>query len=141
MPFREKSAWIALVTTAVVYGIYFSRIAPGLLSGPGGLPDAVGAFIATVIVLVVLQIILHVAAAALAPREAQAARDERETLIELRALRAAFYVSQVGAVGVVAAVLWRGDAAFIGNVVLLCMVAAELTRAGATVLDYRRGAA
>jgi hypothetical protein len=140
MPFREKSAWISLVTTLAVYGVYFARSLPSMLAPPG--QNEIGAGAAgAVLVLIVLQIALHIAAAATSPRDAEAPQDERERLIDFRALRIAFYVSQIGAFCTMVALLWRSDAAFVVNIVLLAMVTAEIARAGATVVGFRRAAA
>lgn len=132
MPFREKSAWIALLTTSAVYAVFFLRAA---------LTFQPGLFAAGVMALIVLQIALHVVAAAMAPRDAAAKIDERERLIELRALRIAFYVAQAGIFCALSALVWRSDAAFVANMLLAVMVAAELARAGATVVLFRRAAA
>jgi hypothetical protein len=140
MPFREKSAWISLLTTLAVYGVYFARIMPALLAPPGQVEIA-GSAATAVLVLIVLQAALHIAAAATAPRDARTPPDERERLIEFRALRIAFYVSQTGAFCAMLALLWRNDAVFVVNTILLAMVAAEIARAGATVAGFRRAAA
>jgi archaellum biogenesis protein FlaJ (TadC family) len=139
MSFREKSAWIALVTTILVYAIYFVRVVP-LLGGAheDGFSGTLGA---SVFVLVALQVGLHVGAAIRAPRDASAPRDERDRSIDLRATRAGFYVAQAGAFTAIASALVRPDAWFVANVVLMSMVAAEIARAGVMVADYRRQAA
>jgi hypothetical protein len=139
MSFREKSAWIALITTLAVYGIYFARVAP-LLGGTHE-DGFLGPLCTSVFVLVVLQVGLHVGAAVLAPRDAGAPRDERDRLIDLRATRVGFYVAQTGAFAAVASVVVRPDAWVMANLVLISMVAAEIARAGVTVADYRRLAA
>jgi hypothetical protein len=139
MSFREKSAWIALVTTLLVYAAYFARVAPLF----GGLHEDgfLGPLCASVFVLVVLQVGLHIGAAILAPGEAAAPRDERDRLIDLRAARVGFYVAQTGAFTAIACALVRPDAWLVANVVLISMVAAEIARSGVMVADYRRLAA
>jgi hypothetical protein len=141
MPFREKSAWIALVSTTLFYGAYFLTVMPPLIGPQEGGSHMLGAFLGALFVLVILQIVLHVAAAALAPKDAQAPRDEREQMIELRAMRVAFYVAQTGAFCALAALLWRNEVALLANLVLLSMVVAEIARAGVTVFGFRRAAA
>jgi len=136
MSFREKSAWITLVTTAVVYGVYFARV--GLRGPPAGFLGPLGV---TVLLLVALQAVLHGIAAVAAPREAGVRRDERERLIDLRSLRVGFYTAQAGLFCVLAALLWRADVWFVANAVLLAMVVAEVARAAAAVVDFRRAAA
>ncbi len=136
MSFREKSAWITLVTTAGIYGVYFAGVG---LGGPA--VGFWGPFGWTISVLVLSQAALHSVAVMTAPREAAVPRDERERLIDLRSLRVGFYTAQSGLFGVLAALVWRADVWFVANALLLAMVLAEVARAGAAVVDFRRAAA
>ena len=56
-----------------------------------------GTQFALILLFVVLEIVLHVAIAVQSPRDARAPKDERETLIDLKATRTAFYVLFGGA--------------------------------------------
>ncbi|MDB5456962.1 MAG: hypothetical protein JWP92_2547 [Caulobacter sp.] len=135
MPYRERSAWISLSTTLVVYGAYFTIFARSALAGrPIGLG---GAFTLCVIVLVALQIGLHIAAAILAPGEPRLAEDERERLITLRAATGAFYVFQVAVMAAVVTVYFA-DKIVMANAVLGALAVSELARHGGVILGYRR---
>ena len=87
MSFREKSAWISVISMTAIYGYYFWSV---VHAGPhlGSLHFA--GLLATVIALIVVQVVLTIAVAIASPRDAQAPRDEREKLIELRATRMAY---------------------------------------------------
>jgi hypothetical protein len=138
MSFREKSAWITLVSVAVCFGVYFSSIAAG---GVG--PRGFGAFhflLLCVAALVVLQIGAHFIAAAFAPKDARAPRDERERLIAWRAQSLGYYVLMVGVLGLgVPGHLGRPVPDLL-NFALLVVVAAALVVAVAQIVMYRRGA-
>jgi len=87
MPFREKSAWISVLSMSGIYGFYFwSVIRAGHQAGGFHF----GSLLGTIVALVIVQIVLTVAVAVFSPRDAKAPRDERDKLIELRATRVAY---------------------------------------------------
>ena len=87
MSFREKSAWISVLSMSGIYGFYFWSVIHSRSKGGG---FHFGGLLGTIIALVVLQVVLTVAVAIFSPREAKAPRDERDKLIELRAMRVAY---------------------------------------------------
>ena len=73
MPFREKTAWIAVASMTVIYAFYFwsvIRHEPGTRFPYFGLLE-------TVIALIGVQIVLITVAAIFSPRDAKAPRDAR----------------------------------------------------------------
>lgn len=139
MTFKEKSAWISFVTILLVFGWYFfnafSLIAVGETHGGRMihlLLVAMGTFIA-------LEVVLHIAAAVLAPKDANPTTDERERLIALKATRIAFYVLVVGALLAAATLHHGADKFTMANAVLFAVVVAELTKYGSQILFFRRG--
>lgn len=138
MSFREKSAWITLVTVAVCFGAYFGSIVTGSVS-----PRGVGAFhllLLCVAALVALQIVSHVAAAALAPRDARAPRDERERMIAWRAQSLGYHVLTVGVVGLGAPAHFGHPVPDLLNFALLDVVVAALVVSVAQIVMFRRDA-
>ena len=138
MSFREKSAWITLVTVAVCFGAYFGSIATGNVS-PRGF-GAVHLLLICVAALVVLQIGGHVVAAGLAPKDARAPRDERERLIAWRAQSLGYHVLMVGVLTLGAAGHFGHPVPDLLNFALLDVVVAALVVAVAQIVMYRRGA-
>lgn len=138
MPFREKSAWITLATTLIVYGGYFLLIGPRLIAPGATVADFLGPLCGAILLLIVLHVGLTAIAAVVDLKGAQAARDERERMIELRADRAGFYTLQVGAFFAIVTIFWRRDAATMANVVFLAMTVAEIARAGRTIAGFRQ---
>jgi len=132
MSFREKSAWISLVTMLCIFGFYFWSV---VHSGPSG-----GSLLGTIIFLVVVQTVLTIAVAIVAPKEAKAPRDERDRLIELKATRFAYGLLA----GSVACACFFGafqpPIIFSTNALLFILVAAEILRSGCQVFQYRRSA-
>ena len=134
MSFREKRAWIGLVSLLAVYGGYF------LLWG-GGATSFIVQLAATVAILIAVQMTLLVGAAVAAPEDARAPLDERDRRIDLGAGRAGFFALQAGLFGALAAAGLGAAPAFTARLLLAVMVAGELARYGWQALAYRRGAA
>ena len=144
MAFREKTAWISLLTTVGVWGGYFwivggRQFERGDLAGMA--TSTVGLFVGAVVAIVVIQIILAIALAVVARKEADAPMDEREQLIDLKAARAGFYALN-GAVFCVSGLWLIGASPLVmANGILLAMVLAEIVHSGGKIVAYRRDAA
>jgi hypothetical protein len=137
MSFREKSAWISMLSMSGIYGFYFWSV---IHAGPQAGGFHFGGLLATVIALVVVQVVLTVAVAIFTPREAKAPRDERDKLIELRAMRVAY----AGLATSVALACFFGafnpPIVFNTNSLLFILVTAEIMRSACQIIQYRRGA-
>lgn len=138
MSFREKSAWITLVTVLACFGVYFGAILTGRVSGRG--LDTLHLLLSCVAGLVVLQVGLTVVAAITTPRDGRARRDERERLIQSNSHTVGYYVL----VGLVLALAIPGHmgrtAIDLLNFALLDLVVAALAVALAQIVMFRRGA-
>ncbi len=148
MPFREKSAWIQLISAVVVWVYYFRTVALALAAGRD--VHFVSLFVGCIVGLVLLQIVLSIVAALFALRDAKAPSDERENLIALKSARIAFIVLNIGIITLALAgplfakPLLPGvaDAGMIVmvNGILLAMVIAELVRCASQIVYFRLGA-
>ena len=137
MSFREKSAWITLVSVLLCFGVYFGAIATHQVpTRPWGtlylLTRCVGAF-------VVLQIGLHLAAMWTTPKDGRSPKDEREQLIQARSHTIGYYLLLV-------LVLALGIPFHLGhpgvdliNFALLDVVVTGLVVAVAQIVMFRRG--
>ena len=78
MSFREKTAWISLVSLLLVFGIYFTVVG---LAMAGRLQHAqtFNLFLQLVLAFVVLQVVLRLIVAKRAPLDAKVPADERES--------------------------------------------------------------
>lgn len=135
MSFREKSAWITLVTVLVCFGAYFGAIATGAAHGFHTLflllPCGLG--------LVVLQVVLHAVAAMTTPKDGRAPRDERETLIQWRSHTIGYYVLMGMVLALFVPVHFSHSALDMANFALLGLVIATLSVAIAQIVMFRRG--
>jgi hypothetical protein len=136
MSFREKSAWITLVTVVVCFGIYFGSLVTGLVKrGPG----ALHLLLLCVLALALLQLGLGFIAARTTPKDGRAPRDEREVLIQARSHSLGYYLL----IGLVLAVAASGhlghDVVDLMNFALLAVVLAVTAVAVAQIAMFRRG--
>jgi hypothetical protein len=121
----------------VIYSFYFWSVIRARHGGGGFL---VGGLLTTIIALVALQVVLTIAVAIFSPKEAGAPRDERDKLIELRAMRVAY----AGLATSVAMACFFGaidpPIVFNTNALLFILVTSEILRCACQVIQYRRGA-
>jgi len=136
MPFRERTAWISLIVTPLIWGGYFWKLWPDLRDGAlqGG---SVGLFVSTVVLLVIAQIVMAIVLAIFAGKAADTPMDEREQLIDLKAARVGYYL--LGSLLFFVSALWitGASALVMANGILAAMVIAETLRAGKIVAGYR----
>lgn len=136
MSFREKTAWISLISMGGIYGLYFWSVMRS-----GRQSDAnVGGLLGTIIALVVVQTVLTIAVAIFAPKEANAPIDEREKLIELRSTRVAYAGLATGIAFAVFFAAFSPPIVFGANSLLFILVVCELMRSSCQIIQYRRSA-
>lgn len=139
MSFREKSAWVALITYLLVFGGFFFALWRGW-DERWAQELSVGLIIGAVATLIVVAVVLNIAIAVLNPKHAGAAADEREALIDLKAERIASYTLSVGVICMIGALLIGWNAYLVANLLLAAMVIAELVKAIAKIVCFRLGA-
>ena len=139
MSFREKTAWIELITYSVAFGGYFLTLwqawdelyARGLV---------IGLTVGAIIALVIMAVTLTTVVALFTPKEANAPADERETLIDLKAERIASYALSVGVVCLIGGLLAGMNGILIAVLLQASLVIAELVKAIAQIAYFRLGA-
>ncbi len=139
MPFREKTAWVSLLATGGVWGVYFWMLWPDL-QDRSLQASSVGLFIGGVIILTIVQVIVAIVLALSSGKAADAPMDERERLIDLKGARAGFYALNAAAICVSALWLIGASPLVMANGVLAAMVVGEIVRSGWVIVSYRRGA-
>jgi len=138
MSFREKSAWITVVTVLLCFGAYFGAIAAGWVHARG--LGALYLLAHSVIALVVLQLVLILIAIRTTPRDGRARHDEREAAILARSHTIGYYVLLISVVLLFVPVHFGHPPADLLNFVLLDVVISVLTVAVAQIVMFRRGA-
>jgi hypothetical protein len=139
MSFREKSAWISFLCLLAFGGfwlhhvirieVYHVRQANPML-----------AFFSLLGALIIAEIVLHIAIAVRDQKEARTPKDERETLIDLKAARVAFYVLMAGAWLSIGTLHLNFDRLRIADSVLRAIIVAEMVKLATQIALYRRDA-
>lgn len=137
MSFREKSTWISFLLLLLI-GVPFFYQFVRIESGASSSQASFHLFLLLVIVFVVGEVVLHAIIVMQSPRDARAPKDERERLIDLKAMRVAFFVLMTAAILVIVLVHFPVDRFAIIQALLLAVVVAELTMLGARLVYYRR---
>jgi cytochrome b561 len=139
MSFREKSAWITLVSVLVCFGAYFAAVVTMRLNGQRWGPAHAHWLLGSTAALVLLQGVLNRIAAATTPKDGRAPRDEREEQIQWRSHTLGYYVLMVLSVGLFAPAHYGHSGVDMANFALLAVVIATLTVAVAQIVMFRRG--
>lgn len=160
MSFREKHLWVSIVATVAVWGAYYFRlgvwIADGGLTRPGFAWDVGLMFGLGLVVLVAAEVVLTTLIELTrrkGERDVQTAKARMASFqashIALMALVAMIVVLAAGAYftglaaqafgdGVLPAVLEANALVLIGNILMGCVIVAELIRFGFTLALIRR---
>lgn len=153
MTFREKTLWVSLVSTVLVWGWYFSAVLPQLVSGRITPAPTFGGFIYAVVMLTAIQVVAAIVIALWRPSEAEVRADARDRDFSASAARPAYAVLSVLIVMIMLAVpsiilaaprLDPGAPAgmlaaiYIANAMLGALVIAHLVYAGWQLARYRR---
>jgi len=147
LSYQEKSILGSLIAMVVVYGYYFASV---LRNADRREFDSasLGRLLLAVIAIIVIEIAYHIVLALESKTEP---KDERDILIECKAYRNAYFLLATGACLVITCVIVAGlarDAAptkiivtpfLTVNLVLFCLVVAELVKFFTQLFYYRRG--
>ena len=130
MSFREKGAWACLLTTFAVFVPYFAQIFRLFVRGELKTSSVITAFFIASIWQVLLNVVAQIV---IATRSKQEPKDERDSAIESKSFRHAYWVFAFfgWAVIMVPALARTGSLlapAFISQLLFLCFVLAEVTR-------------
>ncbi len=136
MAFREKQAWISLVVTLCVYGVYSFYFGRALLQGRSF--GVGGPITIAVVAIVVLQIVLNALAAALSPNDRGAPEDERERVIQQRANAGGFFVLQIAVMFAIVTVYFASSWS-VANAALAALVVGQGAKYLLVITGYRRG--
>lgn len=139
MAFKEKIAWLTVLTTIVAYGAYFGFVGPAAGFGEKRMVDIIWSFGAVAAAQAVVMIVGATVLAVLARREAQSPPDERDRAIGRRGASIGYYVLIVGIIFVGVVMPFGSPPWKIVNAALAVIVVAELVHQAIVLLSYRRG--
>ncbi len=139
MPFREKSAWICLISMFVVFVPYFIHVFR-LTARPDFDAGAIQhAIVAAILFQTVLAIVAHIVVAVGSKRHNE---DERVTLIASQSYRDAYFALTVAVCGgILPVMIWGGafTALYLSQFLLLAFIIAEVAHYLGQIVRYRFG--
>jgi uncharacterized BrkB/YihY/UPF0761 family membrane protein len=139
MAFREKMAWLTLVTMVVAYAVYFGIVGPAVGFGENRMVDILWSFGLVATAHAIAVIVGAIFIAVTATKEAHARADERDRAIARRGATIGYYVLILGMM-VVGVVMPFSDPPWkIVNTALLAIVLAETVNNMVVLISYRRG--
>jgi hypothetical protein len=138
VPYREKTAWLALIAMALTFGPYFAIVATSPLRNEG-VPNLrqLGLFAVAASVQMLILGAGHLYLKRAAPHDAGTPPDERDRAIMRRSISFAYYVLIAGMIVVGCIMPFSFSGWAIINAALLMLVAAEAVHYGVVVVSYR----
>jgi len=141
MTFREKKAWITLITLVIVFGVYFPFMANAYHTPDQNFGYLTHTALIALSAFLVMEIVLLVVVALRSPADARTPKDERELMIELRANRIAYFCLMVFViVSVFLMIHEHGGNWGWGHLFFLSVILAEVINFATQIVLYRRGA-
>jgi uncharacterized membrane protein len=138
MSFREKSAWVTVISILLVLALYVTHVRNPLEPDPGLWELHVAAI--TFAAFIVIDVIAHIVLYWRFWKDARTPKDERERLIDLKATRLAWYVFVVGTLIAIVTTPHHGASGFgVMIFVLFAFAIAEVVNYAARIVYYRRG--
>ncbi|MFT3699987.1 MAG: hypothetical protein QM831_42980 [Kofleriaceae bacterium] len=132
LTFQEKSLWVQLVSTVVIYAVYFVL---AVRMGEGD-PRVGVLFVGTVIAMAVVNAVVH---AVLAVMKRPEKADERDRQISLRATKYSYAVLTVGVWCALTVCAMTLGTFWIAHVGLAAFILAEIVRFASQLVFYKRG--
>jgi hypothetical protein len=141
MPYREKTAWLALLAMAVTFGPYFTMVAMRS-NATEPMPNLHQLFLfgVTAIVQMLVLGVGHLYLRRGSAEEARLPLDERDQAIMRRSVSYAYYVLIAGMILVGCVMPFNSSGWSIVNAALFMIIAAEVVHYGVVVASYRRQA-
>lgn len=138
MSFREKSAWLMGVALLAAGAFYFYVVAQ-MSEAVGAVAPPVTPFIVVyVIALTVIAVFGHIVIAVLAPKDAQAKRDERDRAVLFAASNRSGYVFATGTVLALGYYLFTRDGDALFHAVFASLMLGQIVEYALQIYFYRR---
>jgi hypothetical protein len=140
MSFREKRAWVTLITLIVLLILFGFHYPPQSMLRPQPNVFLLHVLALMLTVFVVVEIIARIVFMIRFPRDARTPKDEREHLIDLKSIAIAWYVYAIlTIVGIFVVIHLGANAVGVWLVVLLSFVIAQIVNFASRIYYYRRG--
>ena len=150
MSYQEKNISASLVSFLLILGFYLIRVTQMYQQGSLNSSDVFRLWgiviILGIVVTIIGTILTHIGSAIIQAiqtgeedPEVDDTRDERDKLIDLRGTRVAYIVSSLGVVAAMLSFVFRQEALFMFNLLILSGLVAQITSDICRLYLYRRG--
>ena len=140
MSFREKRAWVTLITLIFVLILFWLHIPPTRMIRPPSDMWVLHVLMLMIATFITIEIVARIVMRIRSPRDARTPKDERERLIELKNIEIAWYVFVTLSLGGIFVTIHAGaNEIGLGFVVLFSFVVAEIVNYTMRIRYYRRG--
>jgi hypothetical protein len=137
--YHEKSLWVSLVSTIVIFGYYFLRAFGVLGAQDSGRLSLIFTFISVVILLILIQILSQIYLAITDRKAVETGLDERDRSIDRRTTSTSYYILVIGIWISVGSQVLENDQTLLINLLMLSFVVAEVVSYIRKLIMYRRG--
>jgi len=139
MSLQEKSIWISLVVTLLIFGYYFASAFRVFSDPAADQTKLIGLFIGAVVLMIIIEAVLHIVLAIAFKREAEKSEDERDKVIDLRARRISYFVLSFGVWTMGISVLVDASPLELATIMMFFFILAEAVGFSTQLFYYRRG--
>ncbi len=139
MSFREKSIWISLAATVLIFGYYFANAFSALTSFNADNRGLIGLFIGVVVLMIIVEVVLNIILAIASRNQAAEAEDERDNLIRLKCIRISYLVLVFGVWTVAMSLLLSASPVAMANIIIFFFILAEIVGFSTQLLYYSKG--
>ena len=139
MSFREKSIWISLLATILVFGYYFANAFSALTSFNIDNRGLIGLFIGVVVLMIIVEVVLNTILAIASRNQAGETEDERDNLIRLKSTRISYLVLVFGVWAAAMSLLLSASPLAMANIIIFFFILAEIVGFSTQLFYYRKG--
>lgn len=139
MSFQEKSIWISLVSTILIFGYYFTQAISVFKNPDVHKTNLIGLFVGVIFLVVIIQIISQSILALVNRKEAEKGEDERDHLIKLKATRMSYFILVFGVWVTGISMLILPSPLVMANIIMFFFILSEIAGFTSQLLHYRRG--
>jgi uncharacterized membrane protein len=137
MSFREKTAWISIISLLALIVWYFW---PFLRAGHYGSGFAFGRLAIAAAVIMIMQTVVRIVVAAFTPKEEKTPPDEREKMIETKSKRFAYAILAWAVRCACLFGIFNPSIVFSANTLLFFLMISEVLGIGYQIVQLRQGA-
>jgi len=139
MSFQEKSIWISLISTILIFGYYFTQAISVFNNPDVHNTNLIGLFIGIIILVVIIQIASQTIVAIVHRKEVEKGEDERDNLIKLKATRISYFILVFGIWITVISLLIFQSTLVMANIIMFFFILSEIVGFTSQLFYYRRG--